>query len=268
MDGCLKHSENFCFLVSTVELVQILSKDHHPSYTPELYASYINILLGVFFSVCRDLRELRHLAMLNFSKFCEPLEKGEAKESDIHKLWKNIEPHLHRAMQTVYLREVSSVQWEQQQMDEKEATALRGLSAHAHIELPYYSKFLLIAAYLASFNPARTDRRFFLKSHGKIKKTNFLKKHEKTSNHLLGPKPFPLDRLLAIFYSVVDSRVAPTASIFSQISSLVTLQLLSQVGHDDQLDSPKYKCAVSLDFILAISRTVSFDVVKYLYDFL
>lgn len=38
-----------------------------------------------------------------------------------------------------------------------------------------------------------------------------------TSNHLLGPKPFPLDRLLAIFYSVVDSRVAPTASIFSQV---------------------------------------------------
>lgn len=38
-----------------------------------------------------------------------------------------------------------------------------GLSAHTHVELPYYSKFLLIAAYLASYNPARTDRRFFLK---------------------------------------------------------------------------------------------------------
>lgn len=95
-----------------------------------------------------------------------------------------------------------------------------------------------------------------------------MKKNEKTSNHLLGPKPFPLDRLLAIFYSVVDSRVAPTASIFSQISSLVTLQLLNQVSHDDQLDAPKYKCAVSMDFICAISRTVNVDIVKYLYDFL
>ncbi|KAJ8261879.1 hypothetical protein GJAV_G00159490 [Gymnothorax javanicus] len=90
----------------------------------------------------------------------------------------------------------------------------------------------------------------------------------KTSNHLLGPKPFPLDRLLAIFYSVVDSRVAPTASVFSQISSLVTLQLLSRVSHDDQLDTPKYKCAVSLDFIRAIARTVGFDILRYLYDFL
>ncbi|KAL0962938.1 hypothetical protein UPYG_G00347380 [Umbra pygmaea] len=250
------------------ELQQIMCEDSHPSYTSELYSAFINILLGVFYSVCRDLRELRHLAALNFFKFIEPLEKDEVKESDIHRLWRNIEPHLKKAMQTVYLREVSSVQWEQQQMAEKEAGALRGLSAHAHVELPYYSKFLLIAAYLASYNPARTDKRFFVKHHGKIKKNNFLKKHEKTSNHLLGPKPFPLDRLLAVFYSVVDSRVAPTASVFSQISSLVTLQLLSQLGHDDQLDAPKYKCAVSLDFIQAISRTVSFDIVKYLYDFL
>ncbi|XP_063074016.1 origin recognition complex subunit 5 [Engraulis encrasicolus] len=254
---------------SKAELQLILEQDFHPLYSPELYSLFISILLGVFYSVCRDLRELRHLAALNFSKFCEPLGKGEAKESDTHKLWRNIEPHLKKAMQTVYLREVSSVQWEQQQlMEEKEAGALKGLSAYAHVELPYYSKFLLIAAYLASYNPARTDRRFFVKHHGKIKKTNFLKKHEKTSNHLLGPKPFPLDRLLAIFYSVVDSRVAPTASIFSQISSLVTLQLLTQVGHDDQLDSPKYKCAVSLDFIQVISRTVSFDIIRYLYDFL
>lgn len=39
-----------------------------------------------------------------------------------------------------------------------------------------------------------------------------------------------------------------------QISSLVTLQLMTQVSHDDQLDAPKYKCAVSMDFICAISR--------------
>lgn len=43
------------------ELHQILSQDRHPSYSAELYSSYINILLGVFYSVCRDLRELRHL---------------------------------------------------------------------------------------------------------------------------------------------------------------------------------------------------------------
>ncbi|XP_043318914.1 origin recognition complex subunit 5 isoform X2 [Cervus canadensis] len=248
-------------------LQKILSHDHPPEYSADFYAAYINILLGVFYTVCRDLKELRHLAVLNFPKYCEPVVKGEG-ERDTRKLWRNIEPHLKKAMQTVYLREISSSQWEKLQKDDTDPGQLKGLSAYTHVELPYYSKFILIAAYLASYNPARTDKRFFLKHHGKIKKTNFLKKHEKTSNHLLGPKPFPLDRLLAILYSIVDSRVAPTANIFSQITSLVTLQLLTLVGHDDQLDGPKYKCTVSLDFIRAIARTVNFDIIKYLYDFL
>ncbi|XP_067420099.1 origin recognition complex subunit 5 isoform X1 [Emydura macquarii macquarii] len=266
--GCLEPFTLYFPDYSIGHLQKILSHYHPPEYSADFYAAYINILLGVFYTVCRDLKELRHLAALNFTKYCEPVIRGEANERDTRRLWKNIESHLKRAMQTVYLREISSSQWERIQQDDGEPGHLKGLSAHAHVELPYYSKFLLIAAYLASYNPARTDKRFFLKHHGKIKKTNFLKKHEKTSNHLLGPKPFPLDRLLAILYSIVDNKVAPTANIFSQITSLVTLQLLTLVGHDDKLDGPKYKCTVSLDFIRAIARTVNFDIIKYLYDFL
>ncbi|GAB5568463.1 origin recognition complex subunit 5 isoform X1 [Prionailurus iriomotensis] len=216
-------------------LQKILSHDHPPEYSADFYAAYINILLGVFYTVCRDLKELRHLAVLNFPKYCEPVVKGEANERDTRKLWRNIEPHLKKAMQTVYLREISSSQWEKLQKDDTDPAQLKG-----------YFK-----------DTTKTDIVPSAKSvawhHGKIKKTNFLKKHEKTSNHLLGPKPFPLDRLLAILYSIVDSRVAPTANIFSQITSLVTLQLLTLVGHDDQLDGPKYKCTVSLDFIRAIA---------------
>uniref|UniRef100_A0A8C4J3R8 Origin recognition complex subunit 5 n=1 Tax=Dromaius novaehollandiae TaxID=8790 RepID=A0A8C4J3R8_DRONO len=278
--GCFEPFTLYFPDYSIGHLQKILSHNHPPEYSADFYAAYINILLGVFYMVCRDLKELQHLAALNFSKYCEPVVRGEANERDTRKLWKNIEPHLKKAMQTVYLREISSSQWERLQCADGEPGQLKGLSAHAHVELPYYSKFLLIAAYLASYNPVRTDKRFFLKHHGKIKKTSFMKKHEKvlvdyrqtidnrTSNHLLGPKPFPLDRLLAILYSIVDNRVAPTANIFSQITSLVTLQLLSLVGHNDQLDGPRYKCTVSLDFIRAIARTVNFDIIKYLYDFL
>uniref|UniRef100_A0A8C0IYR1 Origin recognition complex subunit 5 n=1 Tax=Chelonoidis abingdonii TaxID=106734 RepID=A0A8C0IYR1_CHEAB len=261
--GCLEPFTLYFSDYSIGNLQKILSHYHPPEYSADFYAAYINILLGVFYTVCRDLKELRHLAALNFTKYCEPVVRGEANERDTRRLWKNIESHLKKAMQTVYLREISSSQWERIQKDDGEPGHLKGLSAHAHVELPYYSKFLLIAAYLASYNPARTDKRFFLKHHGKIKKTNFLKKHEKTSNHLLGPKPFPLDRLLAILYSIVDNKVAPTANIFSQITSLVTLQLLTLVGHDDQLDGPKYKCTVSLDFIRAIAR---FRLKKVYYD--
>ncbi|XP_015270557.1 PREDICTED: origin recognition complex subunit 5 [Gekko japonicus] len=265
--GCLEPMPLYFPDYSIGHLQKILSHDHPPEYSYDFYAAYINILLGVFYPVCRDLKELRHLAVLNFSKYCEPVIQGKATERDTRRLWKNIEPHLKKAMQTVYLREISSSQWEQLQED-GDSGQLKGLSAHAHVELPYYSKFLLIAAYLASYNPARTDKRFFLKHRGTIKKKKNQKKHEKTSNHLLGPKTFPLDRLLAILHSIIDYRVAPTANIFSQITSLVTLQLLTLVGHDDLLTGPRYKCNVSLDFIRSISRTVNFDIIKYLYDFL
>lgn len=39
------------------------------------------------------------------------------------------------------------------------------------VELPYYSKYLLLASYFASYNPANTDRRFFTKkSSGRMSK--------------------------------------------------------------------------------------------------
>jgi len=47
---------------------------------------------------------------------------------------------------------------------------ISGLSHRTHVELPFYSKYLLIAAYLASYNPAKTDRKFFAKHSGKVNK--------------------------------------------------------------------------------------------------
>ena len=35
--------------------------------------------------------------------------------------------------------------------------------SRSHVELPFYSKYLLIAAYIASYNPVKSDRRFFKK---------------------------------------------------------------------------------------------------------
>ena len=51
-------------------------------------------------------------ALLHFSKYCEPVVSGDAEMTDSRKLWRNIEPHLKKALHTVYLREVSSHQWE------------------------------------------------------------------------------------------------------------------------------------------------------------
>ena len=87
------------------------------------------------------------------------------------------------------------------------------------MELPFHSKFLLIAAYLSSYNPMKSDKRFFLKHHGKVRKTktSLKAKEKRVSSQLTGPKAFPLDRMMAIFYAIVDDQVAPSANIQSQV---------------------------------------------------
>lgn len=48
--------------------------------------------------------------------------------TDTKKLWKNIEPHLKKALSTLYLREVSSSQWEryQQELEASDNVTLQG----------------------------------------------------------------------------------------------------------------------------------------------
>ena len=85
------------------------------------------------------------------------------------------------------------------------------------------------------------------------------------SSQLLGPKMFDLNRMLAIFHVIVgDQKVNSTAEIQSQVASLVKLQMLTQSGED--LDLPKYKCNVTLDFIRQVAKNVRFELHKYLYD--
>ena len=57
----------------------------------------------------------------------------------------------------------------------------------------------------------KSDKRFFLKHHGKQRKTAAGLKAKEThvSSQLTGPKAFPLDRMMAIFYSIVDDEVSP-----------------------------------------------------------
>uniref|UniRef100_A0A0B7A6K7 Origin recognition complex subunit 5 n=1 Tax=Arion vulgaris TaxID=1028688 RepID=A0A0B7A6K7_9EUPU len=202
---------------SRQELMEIMCLDAPATCEKDLYSLYVNIVLSVFHMVCRDLRELRHIARLNYPYYIEPVENNQVKPSDTKKLWRNIEPHLKKALTSVYLREVSSRQWEllqQAELTDTDSDISKAILSRSHVELPYYSKFLLIAAYLASYNPMKCDRRFFAKYTEKVsKRSKLVKKKERASNHLLGPKVFPIDRMMAIFYSIVEGKVVPSAHI-------------------------------------------------------
>lgn len=165
---------------------------------PDIFANYLNAFLSVFYRPCRDLVELKHMARLNFVKYCEPILNGSTKTDDVTKLWRHIAPVLKSSLETLYLRLNTSANSHAQNDDpncreiqmrmerlgiaREEASMakndhdvltneLTSMKTFAQsFELPFYAKFLLISAYLASFNPAKEDKRLFMKHHGKKKK--------------------------------------------------------------------------------------------------
>ncbi|XP_044271349.1 origin recognition complex subunit 5 [Tribolium madens] len=228
------------------------TKDGGFEFDVDFYRNYLNVFLSVFYRNCRDLTELRYIARSNFLNYCQPIINKENTINDSLALWRKVAPTLKQALQNLYLR-VSTV------------------SLPQNLELPFYAKYLLIAAYLASYNPAKDDKRLFMKYHGKkTKSLRDVKKKNKVSeqlNTVLGPKPFSFDRLLAIFYSIVEDKVGFNNNLLVQVSSLVELQLLSSLSDSSSLDGAKYKCNVNFDFIQTVCKMVGFNIRKYLSDF-
>lgn len=223
---------------------------------PSFYHNYLNVLLSVFYRSCRDLCELKHQARRHFPRYCEPVLSGEISAKDASKLWHRASPALRAGLERVYMR--TSEEFNKPSL--------------AAPPLPFYARHLLIAAYLASYNPAKEDKRLFAKDHGRKRKTaaNIARtgRVSELLNTQLGPKQFTFDRLLAIFFSILDERVGLCANIMSQLSSLVRMQLLTAAGDAANLDSQKFKCNVDFDCIQVICKMVGFNIRKYLFDFM
>uniref|UniRef100_A0A182J817 Uncharacterized protein n=1 Tax=Anopheles atroparvus TaxID=41427 RepID=A0A182J817_ANOAO len=229
--------------------------------TKEFYANYVNIFLSTFWKVCRDVKELQLVANECFVKYYEPVLDGTIDAQDAMKLWRNISKVMRAALSTIYMRLGTLNQ---------EETPLRLTYS---VDLPYYAKYLLIAAYLASHNPAKEDKRLFMKHHGKQKKrlqtVNARAKVNEKMATQMGPKPFSVDRLLAIFYAILDEKVGMTCNLLAQIPTLVHLKFLAHVsGEGHTLEgTTRLQCTVGLDFITHIGRMVGFNVRQYLCDF-
>lgn len=250
----------------------------------DFYADFLEVIYNIFCHNCKDINELRYFASLLFPLYIKPIREGIAQVHEKSKLFTYAKPYFIEATDKLYLREVSSAEWSQ---ETKDLTTLEDKNmglflssskvGRAEFELPYYTKFLLIAAYLASYNPPRFDVRYFAKASEERKKkkgggtrkgARVDKLGGKMRQQLLGPKIFPVERMLAIFYSILDGQLKDySVDIQLQITSLTTLRLLVRSTAIDRLDGAKYKCNVNFDFIKSVSSTVRFEIDKYLYDF-
>ncbi|KAF9584368.1 Origin recognition complex subunit 5 [Lunasporangiospora selenospora] len=285
--------------------IAILERDLPEGDDKDLYMRFVDLVYDVFQRNCKDLNEIRHLVALLFPLYIKPVKEGKIQRHEGLKLLRHIQAYFVEAMDKLYLREISSTEWSQRTLQAasgasqgtlndsstgsgttrppgapgSERAMMTAVELQNTFDLPYFTKFILIASFLASYNPPRLDMRYFAKvsnQGGKMTKrakTAAAKKHgheqlgSKLRQQLLGPKPFPIERMLAILYSILDEEIEENVNVHTQIASLVSLRLLQRVTPMDKLDSIKCKCNVSYDTIKELAKSTKFNIDKYLYDF-
>eukprot|EP00038_Savillea_parva_P012042 m.201820 g.201820 ORF g.201820 m.201820 type:complete len:442 (-) comp21553_c0_seq1:17-1342(-) len=243
--------------------LEILALDCPQQSVADMHHQFCSLLFDVFHGPCRDLNELRHLTALLFPLYRAPVDEGRLSAGNASALYKNIAPHFKQQLSRLYLRQTSTAEWSAVAQDAGQ------ISDTAQIELPFMSKHLVVAAYLASYNPASTDVRMFAKRQTRSGGQRASKKSrhvDKTPQFLVGPKPFPLERLLAILFSLMEARIPASAEVYSQLSSLVTLGLLSLSSGGDNLDAPRYKSMMTYTEVSKIAATLEIDLRGYLYE--
>ncbi|BGP46493.1 hypothetical protein JCM10450v2_002338 [Rhodotorula kratochvilovae] len=129
--------------------------------------------------------------------------------------------------------------------------------------LPLAARYLLLAAYFAAHNPPKSDVRMFVRvdelegvAHrgkkkrrgGGARKNGGGSPKKPAAGALSGGKPFPLERLLALFEAIVDARLEyalGTPAVLAQVQTLVSLGLLARASAGDKvLDGVKLRCKV------------------------
>jgi origin recognition complex subunit 5 len=145
------------------------------------------------------------------------------------------------------------------------------------LELPYFAKLLLVAAFAASHNPPDTDARYFSRrATGRRRATHTTSaaaSRSRAAAMLAGPRAFTLERLLALFHALVHGLDGPATSLgvgygdlFGQVATLAQLHLLTRVSAAGELDAPKFRCDLALESIMRVAATLELDLGKYLHD--
>ena len=264
----------------------------------DFYRNYLNIFLNVSYKACRDIKELQLMSSKCFMPYYSPVLSGEVKYNDVTNLWRNITKFMKVSLNTSYMRieNFSANEFSSKSRDEETTSEVmkNWIRAFAQtLELPFYAKYLLIASFLASHNDAKTDKRLFMKHHGKerkrvkktkvrnlfnldlvnLKKLNILKLFQfqvsEKMNIQFGPKTFTIDRLLAIFYAILDEKVGLTCNLLSQISTLVDLNFLTLVSGENNImeGTARLQSTIGLEFAVNIGKVVGFNTQQYLTDF-
>lgn len=147
----------------------------------------------------------------------------------------------------------------------------------AQYELPLRTKYIVVASFLASFTDPKYDMVNFSKNREIRSSRRVRYKRRKTQNpnetmgtRLMSPRPFSLERMLAILRSVatefdVRQELADDVQLQSDISTLTSLKMLIKMGaHDTIGGATKWRTNMEWSAVQQIAKDVGFKIENYL----
>jgi origin recognition complex subunit 5 len=198
----------------------------------------------------RDLCEHAHLCRAALPVFAEGLRGTDASTDAVERALMRVRAAMVPQLRRLYQHEAPETP-----------------SARLEEELPATAQLLLVAAFLASFNPPQEDRRVFSVFTDTQRRTKRqVKAATRAANRrarplpllLTGPRAFSVDRMLAIFHIVAAQAAeaasgagrVPHAGLLPHIATLVALDLLATPsagadGRSDFSEDTRYVCNVT-----------------------
>eukprot|EP00873_Tetraselmis_striata_P040157 jgi/Tetstr1/460421/TSEL_005682.t1 len=254
-------------------IIQILVREREEQAVDAgFYASFVRGCMSPFIRCSRNLNLLHTVAAGLFAKYKTLTDEGSHSQGDVQRMHKVMRPHIQEALDTFQ----GGIGISSMQVPGQPLAASGGLE----FELPYMSKFLLLAAFIASRNSLAADKRTFDTSAGRGKRRRITanqtdKQTEAAKEALLaGPKRFSSERLLAVLWGLLSSETegdsfcssenVQSSDIFTQLSAVTSLRLLSKVHAEEGLTSCEYQCNVTESLAHKLARNLKVELNKYL----
>ncbi|KAL0055795.1 hypothetical protein WJX82_004387 [Trebouxia sp. C0006] len=259
-------------------LTKITALGCPPEEDVESYVRFIGSYMYDFARVSRRLEDLQKVIQHLYPVYLQPVRDGKIERDNATALFAAFAPHFREAVANFTSGAAAATFVPKQHKPRADAKPTGGLD----FELPYNSKLLLLAAYIASRNRPNLDKRLFDTGPGKRRRKNAMASDRQAEGakeaQLQGPITFPQERLLSYFWNLLknegaddhaaawDERAAQqqqSAEVFMLLRSLVSLRLLSQAS-GDMLDDGKYQCNIKDELAQKLAHNLKIDLSIYL----
>ncbi|EIE26725.1 hypothetical protein COCSUDRAFT_59242 [Coccomyxa subellipsoidea C-169] len=258
------------------DLLKILELSIPAKEDVRLYNQFLQTFIGPMFARCSSrIEDLQRVTQQLYPEYSRPVREGRIQAGQSQQLYTAFKDKA-TAARAAFESGLHN------QLVLTDAVTSRGTSAvQEHVldfELPFASKFLLLAAYVCSRNKPALDRRLFDPSSRAGRRRGAMASDKQAESaaeaKLRGPHSFPLERLMATYWELryaqgdtcpnaEEHRDAQSADVFLQISSLVSLRFLSQA--EGELDEPKYACNVSDELAERIAKNVRVSLKDFVF---